>query len=291
VEQREERSMSIPPSNTIKAAGGKPIRVRWWDSATQAAGAVKRLTTAADSYGMHGSEAGLERGLVSGRGDLTAMARKLFDKVDTHVEGREAFMWQPSRMGAYPCVPEAISGVPDCMRRRVMVEDDRAPVRMFLSMMVSASIDEPTMARRGAALAAIAHRLSAERPVELYAVYDMEYWNADSTVDIVRVPTSPIDEQTVAWLFGAAESSRRLGFALGALQAGQKALGGSIKWLLGSTPNRDDYKAALRQVVDAQPSDIVIGGGYATEHQQMVDDPLGWAERYLAGQRELREAA
>jgi hypothetical protein len=279
---------------TTVSACGREIRVRWWDSAVDAAKHVERLTALDVASKFDGSHQSLWSGLVSGRDDLTQLARKLFDKVDTAIEGRERDTWSPSIMGAYPVVPEALAGMPDCMRRRMPVEDDRAPVRMFLSMLVSSGVSESAMAKRGAALAALAYKMSAERPVELYAVYDMKVngqGEGRSTVDIVRIPSSPIDEQTVAFLCGAKESSRRLGFALGSDNAGATSTMGSIHWLGGSQPAEPDYMTMLRAAVSATEHDIVLPGGHVTEQDEMLIDPVGWIDKRIAHQRTLQEAA
>src|SRR5690606_16874038 len=80
----------------------------------------------------------------------------LLDKIDAEARGREADAWMPSPVGAYPCVPDVLMGLPDNMRRRMPVEDDRSPIRLFVEIGTAAGVPVEVLRKRGAALAALA---------------------------------------------------------------------------------------------------------------------------------------
>ena len=225
---------------------------------------------------------------VMRHGDPEAVARvqKVLDKVDASFRDRESVQWLPSVAGAYPVVPDFLAGNPECMRQRQNIEDDRSPLRIFFSVTVSSGVDIGTAQKRGAAAAALAIRLSEDRPVELWATAEMMAGNK-TIVQAYRIPTETASAHEIAFGLGSIEVLRRIAFGVHC----QHVDGGSgqIHWAWAGTPYSERYMASAREALDANPGDLYLSGGHLDQIREMSSDPVGWVHKQLESQREVAE--
>lgn len=213
--------------------------------------------------------------------------KDLLNKVDAALRGREAPAWQASVAGAYPCVPDYLIGLPENMRARMMVESDRAPVRLFVEVVVAAGVSVSALRRRGAALAALAMRLSEERPVELHLLWGCMVGSKE-VIGTVQVGTAPVSASEIAFMTADPKCIRNLAFA----SISAHTSGGSsdfITWAGQGMPNSPSRIKAIRDAIGCTERDVFLTGGAVDERSEMFTDPVGWVNKYLNAQREVDE--
>lgn len=280
-------------SQDVRTSHGT-VAVAYWDSPQEALrtnrGWFESNFGTGDSQ-FSGSLQQLDHGLLHGDKSFTKMADALLDRIDLELDGFQGPEWLPSVMGAYPMVPDAIAGHPEAMRLRKDAESNRAPVRLFMSLVVSAGVSPEQMARRGAAIGALVRVLSNERPVELWAMCDMHSLKGRQvmSIDAIRITTTPIDAQSLAFITSSKCVARGLAFGLSAIQNGSPSHGGSIHWIAGGGPGSKAYETVIRQAMRMEPQDVLLPGGYLTEGHQMMNDPVGWVRDMLAKARSIDE--
>lgn len=219
-----------------------------------------------------------------------AEALALVEKVDAATHGRERIEWTPSVAGAFPCVPEYLQGMPEHMRRKVSQEDDRAPVKLVVDAGVSGGVTRAQMARRGAAMAALAMRLSETRPVELWIVDTSRVRGcAFTVVQAVRLAVNPVSLSEVVAAFSSPEYARGVTLTAAHIHSGVTAATSaySVNWGFGSIPSAADYIHATREALKLDPADIFITGGYVSEAEAYMRDPVAWVNKYLDPQRDI----
>jgi hypothetical protein len=227
---------------------------------------------------------------LQAHGDPEAVKRvtKILDQIDVSFRDREKDAWVPGVAGAYPVVPEFLSGEPECMRHRQPVTDDRSPLRIYLGICVSAGVSIETAQKRGAAVAALALRLNEERPVELWAVADMKC-NGKTILVSFRIPTLSASANEIAFALGAIESLRRIGFGVIADLSGATN-GGCIQWAWDGNPSSEKHLRSLRQALRLNEGDVLLPGGHLDEVNRMARDPVKWVHDKLESQRAVAEA-
>lgn len=160
---------------------------------------------------------------------------KLADDMLTKLEnavGFEARRWRAvdAVAGGVPNVPAYLAGAPLAMRRRARVMDAAAPLTIAIDLGVSQSVNERTIARRGAAALALARIAAASRPVSLWVYFAARSDTGTDAMFAVKLDTAPLDVSRAAWLLCAPEALRRAGFAvLECLGAWESA--GCVRWL------------------------------------------------------------
>lgn len=221
-----------------------------------------------------------------------AEARKLIDKIDGGIHGRNRSEWTASVSGAYPMVPDFLAGVPDNMRRRVAVESDVSPLRLYVDLGVSGGLSRAAMSKRGAAVAALAMALGQTRPVELYAFTTGKFDSRDTDITVVRMDTTPMSLSHIVAVFSSPQFSRAVDFAIGYRSAGHPndKKHGMIGWGWSLDPQHPDYLANCRKAMGLEPQDIIIPGGHLDSEGDMMRDPVAWVETYLAAQRNVEGA-
>lgn len=214
----------------------------------------------------------------------------VMDKIDASFRDREAVSWEPSVAGAYPVVPEALHGYPECMRQRMPVESDAAPIRIFVSSWTQSSITPEQMIARGAAVAALAMRLSEARPTELYFVSETAHSDFDRKVVVftIRVPTAPLSAQDVAVLFASPCVYRQHD-----LRAAQGWYGSPdyLPLPFGLMVNAEmpkKMRAIMTEALELEPQDIYIPP-YTAHGAEEFTDPVAWVHAMLESQREVTE--
>lgn len=214
----------------------------------------------------------------------TKMARDLIDKVDAHFSDRHKYKRIHSYVGARVHVGKMLGGSPKCVVRRKRMSDDFAPVKVVIEIQVSAGISDWALAKRGAAVAALSHVMAKERPVELWIAAAVGNRN-DSGASMIKVSTTPLSISQMLALCATKESARRLSFIDTARRMNTQWGGG---WAFNGDPRSATRNQLARDAFRLKPQDIFIAGGFLSEQDEIIKDPVAWVNRQLAEQRGIR---
>lgn len=223
-----------------------------------------------------------------------APVNAIMDALDDTVE-RERRELVAAPVGHRVVVPDVLRGHPMAMRRHAMEPSLLAPVSLVMEISVSGDMDEKAFMRRGAALAALALRLSETRPVECRLAWaDMTMGRNGgyiNTLGTVRLPSNPMDVGQLTALACDMRFQFDVTFAMDAVQAGYTNITQSpgIAWAYGMEPGDPRRIKKVRDHLGLLEGDLFIPGGYSTEARQMARDPVGWVNKYLDAQRLLQD--
>jgi hypothetical protein len=217
---------------------------------------------------------------VAGDTTLVAQAEDLIAQLEVAVEAPRS-EWTRSAAGAYPIVPEALAGHPDPMRRRHMIADERAPLRVVIDLTSSAGISAEQLERRGVAYLALAMFLSVERPVTLEVAVGMGGHRAACFV-VVGVPAAPLDLATACNALTSAAFARGIGYQT--VYKHDPRIVGAWPWNLqpydydGGKVNAK-FVAREREALGLGPDDILAPPAHI--HDPAITDPVGFVRRAI----------
>jgi hypothetical protein len=255
------------------------------------AGALADWTADKPDYTDRGTWTGNESGaqaranVRSGRLEAVKAAQALLDQVDA--QGIQTYRprWQADVAGALPDVPRYLAGSPDCMLRPDRRQSESAPVKLFVSVCVSAGIEARTLSARGNALLALAIKLSQCRPVELWLFADMEGRQKDqkrgtrghAIIPMIQVPTSPLDMAAASYAMTAPAFLRQLCFGYGTSE------GFTGSWAWGAQPSHtaipSAYERRINEALGVGEDDVVIYGGHI--NHKLIGQPVQWVTEQL----------
>ena len=240
--------------------------------------------TRMSASGFNGNEtfAQARQSLVKGKLDVVPRADALMTKLAGDAIELGHTQWEQSVAGFIPCVPAYLSGSPESMYRPVEVQSDRAPVRVFASVCVSAGISTDNLEKRGIAILALCQKLTSIRPVELYLYADMggSGW---ACIPCIKVETSPLDLSTATYALSGAAFLRQLCFAWA------HERGWETEWAWGRDPNSSDAQSKTRKLLGLEDTDLLIPGGYADD--PIIKKPVEWLNKQISKYTAELEAA
>lgn len=213
-------------------------------------------------------------------------SRELIAKTDADFKGRMRPEWKASVAGPRISVPSYISGHPLAARRRKRVESAKAPVRVVVETLVSAGMEEKAIRKRGAAITALVAKLAETRPVELYASFAMQIYG-ENLLGTVRLQTKPIALAYLCAALNTRQFSRAIMFNAGRamLKEAGKSHGGNIGWAWDMVPEDGMRISMVRKELELASQDIFVPGGYFTEQDIIIRDPVKWVNDMVAAQR------
>lgn len=214
----------------------------------------------------------------------TKPVRDLLEKIDATVHDRKSAQWVPEVQGAYAVVPEFLMGLPDNMRTRVQLDNDQAPVTIYVESSLSSALGEEATAKRGAAIAALAMRLGEERPVELY-VFKTSQSRSVQPCWAAKLDVHPVNAAQCMAVFGRGAFCRCIGWAYIGVHGGNID---QIDFGYGR-PGQMGRKEKIRQTFRLEPKDIIIEAGYAPDEALLQSDPVAWVHKQLHDQRHVEE--
>ena len=213
----------------------------------------------------------------------------LLSKINDTVQHRQKMQTVAAPSGSRVVVPDVLAGMPFPMRRRVSVSHDLAPVRIVVETLVSSGVTVRQLEKRGAALAALAMRLSETRPVELWASWGGRIRRHDA-IGRVKLDTNPLTLAEVVAVVTTPLFARNVVYAQNLTQAGETYEYESWDWAWNRSPDNEARDTRMREALRLEPQDIFIPGGYLSEADQFASDPVAWVESYVANQRETEHA-
>jgi hypothetical protein len=236
---------------------------------------------------LKGAIAYLQAGAQANSREMRA-AVALLDKIDSSAHNRHRDTWQAREFGGYAVVPEYLAGMPMNMRHREPDESDVSPIKIYLEPVVSAGVDETELLRRGAAIAALAQRMSEERPTELHVAAALGGGQAGAIIYDIRLDTCPINLAQAVAVFATPQFARKFSFNLADAIAGtNRCFNGG--WGFAHPDASRSRERSLRKALDCQPQDIVLVGGYLDDAKLMRENPVEWVNRQLEKQRNLSD--
>lgn len=219
-------------------------------------------------------------------------AKELVDKVDTSFRDRQRVSWQASPHGAYAVVPEYLANEPFNMRMKAKETHDKAPIRYYIECVISGGTGLDALEQRATGIAALIMRSVEERPVELYAMIPLKHTSRETPgyIGVIQIQTHPIDLHSTIAAFATREFCRRMAFSC-ASYAVKDRNAGSVDWLFGH-PNQGrggPREECFRKLLDADPQDVFIQGGYLTDAGLFQRDPVRWVHEQVEKQRVLED--
>jgi len=237
-----------------------------------------------DWYGKHDKATALHA-LTLGDERLVAASDALLAKLEDKLPHTRKWQMQRAVSGGLVCVPEYLTGQPECMRIRRRMDRNDAPVTIFMDLTSSAMIGADKLLARGTAILALARALCEHRVVELWggvslggSSYDRNGNKAWSSTFAWRIDTVPLDLARAAFLLSAPAMARGIGYGLAPTLAGHDYWNGG--W---SFENHDLHirtqSQRLRAAMGAAEM-LVVPPIYGTD--PLVTAPLEWITRELA---------
>lgn len=210
---------------------------------------------------------------TSGDDTLVPQAQAIIDQLDCEID-TPCGQWLSSPIGAYPIVPEALAGLPDCMRRRVEVSQDNAPVTVYVSTTCSADISAQDMLKRGVAILALVLKLQSFRPVKLVLLAETHGQSDGQCIQAIEINSQPIDLATACYALTSVAFTRHLTYSLAH----------EIDGFDGSWPRRYNgggsrWEAHLRDYIGMAEQDLYIGA--ARSWDEALANPVAWVNAHI----------
>lgn len=148
-------------------------------------------------------------------------ATALLDKLEAVEDGLPTRQWSASPYGAYPCVPDYLAGMPDCMRT-LAPTGDVAPVSIYVSTSVFAGFGADQVLRRGVATLALALKLQQVRPVDIFIVGELDGNENGSSFLVIPLDSRPLCLAQAAYALTNVGFARRLQYGYAMAHLGYK---------------------------------------------------------------------
>ena len=166
---------------------------------------------------------------------------------DLHLETLRT-EWVNDLAGARADVGAFIAGNPLSMKRKVIVSREVFPIKIFVSLTSSCGVSTRVLEERGICLLALLIALTRVRPVEMFTFNAIERSAGHQPiVDIVKMPTSPIDIGLMSFVLVNQSFTRGLCYSY---------LTHHTPGILYNPPMTNIDRC--RQLVGASPTDIIF---------------------------------
>ena len=185
--------------------------------------------------------------------------------------------WGQSVAGAFPIVPEFLSGNPECMRRRVNLPAENSPVTIWVCVNSSGNAADVILSR-GIAILALYLELSRRRQCSIY-ICAMNQGQRRGLAQpghfgiSIRV-RNPVNLAQLAYSICDETLWYRvmIPYRMGVLHK------------MGYSTNLKpaDCIEQVREVIQPAPQDIVIPPNYADHYRDISENPAKWVKGQLA---------
>lgn len=223
----------------------------------------------------------------TGNAALVPMAEAFLDQITADVETARA-EWVPSPVGAFPIVPDYLSGRPDSMRRRVQVDSPMAPVRVMCDLTSSAGVGFEALQKRGAAVLALVMALAQQgRAVELWAGCQLARDTRGGAAGclMVQLPSHPLHVGVCAHALTSSVWTRQIGYEFLVQTEGTT---GSWAWTVPNSPREmARYVSLSRQTLSMGPQDVFVPPVFITD--PIIANPVEWVNNALSTAQQTEE--
>jgi hypothetical protein len=145
--------------------------------------------------------------------DMVSSADMFLHQLETNIENAPIVSYVPSVYGSRVSVPAYLSGVPNCMRRRVIKEGSARQVSIYVSLTSSGGISAGTLLKRGMTILALLRSLQACRvSVDLFLMTELD-GNRDKTGEtilIIPIESKPLDLSVASFVIAHPAFDRNL---------------------------------------------------------------------------------
>jgi len=204
--------------------------------------------------------------IVRGDASQVPRAEKLLDQLMTDSVEVMTPMWEASVWGAYPSVPDFLSGHPQPMRALVPQVAEKAPIKIWVDLASSAGVTLEELERRGITILALLLKLQQTRPVDLVLCYGAP---SNGVGMVLPWQTRPMDLSTTCAMLCSGTLTR---YPLMAV------LRHKSRDLIGMGLRSE---AHMREFFSIPEGDLCIGRMDISDYD-FRDNPLGWINRQLA---------
>lgn len=223
--------------------------------------------------------------LVNGTKEYVTDAQKIIDKMaDESIFSMQQPVLETSMVGFLPNIGNYMAGQPNDMFNIVHSEEENVttPLNIYVDTIVSGGLSHKEIMARGIAVLSFALAMSNIRPVEVYACSICHPSGGMTGGTICRIPSKPFDMERAAFMLCDPSYARRLSF----VGIGDQGNGShqSISWAWHGTPTDASYENKMRQLMDMQPQDVYIPGGWLLD-KLMLTNPVQWVKNMIAKHR------
>jgi len=163
------------------------------------------------------------------------------------------------------------------MRPMFDADRQRNPITIYVDTTVSAGFSPKQIRARGAAIAALAVKVSQTRPVQLFALAAMKPSGQPTSIATVDLGVSPLNVPLVTFALANAQFLRQVMFARTAKYGGEGGRGW-IQWPWNES-NGEKRNPKLRKATGMDDNAVLFNGAYLAD--EMVTRPIEWVENEL----------
>lgn len=207
-------------------------------------------------------------------------AQEIIDKVDvSDLIANGVPVLGPCVAGFIPNIPAAISGHPESMFKRTLLDSPsvQSPLSVYVETTVSSGVSLDELLQRGIATLAFVLAMEVVRPVDLYVVSLVSHRNNMRGVygAVTKVASRPMDITRAVYMLTDAAYARR--FLHSSSQAQHTWSMDSGPWCFDSNPSHERYTKEIREFLEMQPEDVYLKGGHLHD-KQMLSNPVQWVQ-------------
>ena len=211
--------------------------------------------------------------IYNGCTEFNDLVESFYNKISEEVEvpRREYVL---SHAGAFPSVPEYLRYNPMHMYQQINVPRNTNPVHIYVGISASGGFSDKEYAKRGAAISALAVKLSSTRPVFITCYTNIGHGN-DNSIISWDITTSPIVLSEITGSIANHDLERTLD-----MQGNCAAINKSYSSYWGAWHKDYMNPVAMKQHLNCNENDIYLGS--FTYEDPVYKDPVAWCKKELA---------
>ncbi len=217
-------------------------------------------------------------------------AKAIGRRIDATFE-RPKREWIEAPMGAYPVVPEVLSGYPMPMRMVETSPFEQSSMRIIVDAGAALGVSGGLRLERGLAIAALAQRLSETRPVQIEVCFAglvsmglPERANPEMANQMVLISLGGELEEIV-YMIGDPSFAAHLGPLMAMIHAAADMETQVDVWpLWNKLDPDDDYALKVRGAIGLSHEDLYLPMARLGDVEQLHADPVRWLRRIMTQQ-------
>lgn len=191
-------------------------------------------------------------------------------------------MLEQAVAGFVPNVAAYIAGQPETMFDLIESEQKSpvTPIRVVVETTVSSGVTHTELVNRGIAMCAFVLALNTVRPVELHVIGMQDYDDSRGACigHMVKVFDKYADLGRALFMLTETGFARALHFPSMSMLMGRFCNIGV--WPFRLRPGQEEYNVKVRQLLQLEPQDIFICGGFLTD-KEMLSNPIAWVNNMV----------
>ncbi len=253
--------------------------VKYWDSIADMVRDTKTTLnhggTACDWTGYKSHEE-IGQLLLIGDDEMVRKCDKLLSKLD-NIELPLLPQSEVRRdvFGSRVSIGEYSTGSPTCMRRRIKVQSEVAPLKIMVGISSSACIDADQLQRRGMLMLALLRKIELVRPVDLFVFCELDGREDGDYFPVVKIDSRPLALGVAASAICHTATARHLLYGWGRVRAGYCG-----RFAKGFKGGKDaTYETRRMKVLGCTQDDLIFDS--PVEWDNSFDNPEKWLQDQL----------